>query len=144
MRASSRGQAKKSTRRPDKIVAARDAGVADSVKLVESDSYDDYQENVRRLIRATWPYPLTTQALCAATGIGERDAQRIMARQKDVEGGVQWALESNRDHGHKFLLVRLSSNTSGHAKEIRRAHLRAGIERDEQLIAERRKALEAE
>jgi hypothetical protein len=144
MAASSRTQAKKSNRRSDKIVTMGASDVVYPVNGVGSESYADYQENMRRVIRMTWPHPLTTQGLCAAAGIGERSAQRIMARQSDIDGGAQWQLECHPEHGHRFLMVRLDSNPTEYMRDTRRAHRLANIERRERQIAAERAAAEAE
>lgn len=82
----------------DQLVGTRDQKVAGADQLVA------FEEEVRSLIRASWPRPKTAQHLSIVADVTVRQAERILARQQGISLSTFRAL-ARSEHGDKFVAL---------------------------------------
>lgn len=101
-------------------------------------SFVAYQEEIRRLIRASWP-ECTAKYLAAAGDISHRQAERILARQREISFELFWRLMEHEIHGLRFYFGILGALTTDWSRKERDEREGLLIDRQIRALTERKR-----
>ncbi len=132
----SRGKKKNASRGSGQLVA-----VSTKTGTRAAKSGIAYQDELRRLIRLTWP-ECTAKFLAATADISVRQAERVMARQKKISFDLFWALMENDQFGARFHWAILDHLTARWTPAARRDREFVQIENEQRALNERKQKMQ--